>query len=147
MGSYRTFMTRFTSGSMSRRSREYRILSRGMGSMKRRTTEPSQIVRYFLFQNALRLRQPDSGVGAFVAYAIISSTATNPQCPQGLMQFQHGTYDKADNGSLTLTPFAVDGRQLLSTPCKYQNSIYTRWNVTELFQVRTPSSAYDVNAG
>ncbi|KAI9865129.1 MAG: Reversal of tor2 lethality [Trichoglossum hirsutum] len=68
------------------------------------------------------------------AYYRAISNPTSPQCPQGLMQFQHGTYVKADNGSLTLTPFAIDGRQLLSTPCKYQNSIYTRWNVTELIQ-------------
>jgi hypothetical protein len=107
--------------------------------MKRRTTEPFQIVRRSLFKNALEMV-------VFIAYATILSIATNPQCPQGLMQFQHGTYNKADNGSLTLTPFAVDGRQLLSTPCKYQNSIYTRWNVTELFQVRTPPGAYSVNA-
>lgn len=51
------------------------------------------------------------------------------------MQFQHGTFTKAANGSLTLTPFAVDGRQLLSNPCSYDQSIYTRYNQTEVFQV------------
>lgn len=52
------------------------------------------------------------------------------------MQFQHGTYSKAANGSLTLSPIAVDGRQLLSNPCSYDSAIYTRYNQTELFLVR-----------
>lgn len=39
------------------------------------------------------------------------------------------------NGSLSLTPIAVDGRQLLSSPCDGSNSVYTRYNQTELFQV------------
>jgi hypothetical protein len=60
------------------------------------------------------------------------------------MQFQHGAFTKADNGSLILTPIAVDGRQLLSTPCKYKNSIYTRWNVTEMFQVRAPLGIHGI---
>jgi hypothetical protein len=38
------------------------------------------------------------------------------------------------NGSLTLSPFAVDGRQLLSTPCNSSYGIYTRYNQSELFQ-------------
>ncbi|KAL9100861.1 MAG: hypothetical protein Q9187_009312 [Circinaria calcarea] len=50
------------------------------------------------------------------------------------MQFQHGTFSIAPNGSLTLNPFSVDGRQLLSDPCKYKNSIYTRYNQTEVFE-------------
>ncbi|KAI9795080.1 MAG: Reversal of tor2 lethality [Peltula sp. TS41687] len=56
-----------------------------------------------------------------------------PSCPRGLMQFQHGTFTKTANGSLILTPFAVDGRQLLSDPCQYSNSIYTRYNQSENF--------------
>lgn len=51
------------------------------------------------------------------------------------MQWQHGTYTYNTNGSLSLTPIAVDGRQLLSSPCSYDDSIYTRYNQTELFQV------------
>lgn len=51
------------------------------------------------------------------------------------MQWQHGTFTKEANGSLILTPFAVDGRQLMSDPCRNsERSIYTRWNVTELFE-------------
>lgn len=52
------------------------------------------------------------------------------------MQWQHGTFTVNSNGSLTLTPYAVDGRQLLSDPCKYDVGRYTRYNQTELFKVR-----------
>ena len=51
------------------------------------------------------------------------------------MQWQHGTYVKNANGSLSLTPFGVDGRQLLSDPCNNKNGIYTRYNQSELFKV------------
>lgn len=53
------------------------------------------------------------------------------------MQWQHGTYAQAPNGSLQLTPFGVDGRQLLSNPCSYQSAIYTRYNQSEHFMVNT----------
>jgi len=51
------------------------------------------------------------------------------------MQWQHGSYTYNSDGSLTLNPIAVDGRQLLSTPCDYDNSIYTRYNQTETLKV------------
>lgn len=51
------------------------------------------------------------------------------------MQWQHGKYEIVDNGSLILHPIAVDGRQLLSDPCKYSSSIYTRFNTTEIYIV------------
>lgn len=61
--------------------------------------------------------------------------ATNPKCPKGIIQWQHGSFTKHANGSLTLTPIAVDGRQLYSDPCAYKNAIYTRYNTSELFKV------------
>ncbi|KAF2271467.1 uncharacterized protein EI97DRAFT_387839 [Westerdykella ornata] len=67
------------------------------------------------------------------AYYRAISNPTNPKCPKGIMQWQHGSFTKHANGSLTLTPIAVDGRQLLSDPCLYSSSIYTRYNMTELF--------------
>ena len=48
------------------------------------------------------------------------------------MQWQHGTYSMPGNGSLLLQPFAVDGRQLTSTPCTYSESIYERYDQPEL---------------
>jgi hypothetical protein len=53
------------------------------------------------------------------------------------MQWQHGTYEKLTNRSLVLTPFGVDGRQLLSNPCQYQQAILTRYTQPELFLVRS----------
>lgn len=52
------------------------------------------------------------------------------------MQWQHGTFTVNDNGSLTLTPYALDGRQLLSDPCKSDVGHYTIYNQTEYFRVR-----------
>lgn len=51
------------------------------------------------------------------------------------MQWQHGNFTVNGNGSLTLTPYAVDGRQLVSDPCKNDVGRYTIYNQTELFQV------------
>ena len=52
------------------------------------------------------------------------------------MQWQHGSYTKNANGSLSLEPISVDGRQLLSTPCASANSVFTRYNQPELIKVR-----------
>lgn len=65
----------------------------------------------------------------------VSPNARNHSCPTAVLIFQHGTYTKADNGTLTLTPFKVDGRQLLSEPCSDGGvSIYSRYNQTEVFK-------------
>lgn len=58
------------------------------------------------------------------------------------MQWQHGSYAVAFNGSLTLTPIAVDGRQLLSEPCQKDTGTYTRYNTTEHYEVCPRISAY-----
>ncbi|KAJ5910885.1 Protein r.t1.c1 [Penicillium subrubescens] len=58
----------------------------------------------------------------------------DPSCPSGMMQWQHGSYVLLANGSLILTPIAVDGRQLLSEPCRKGISSYTRYNNTEYFR-------------
>jgi hypothetical protein len=50
------------------------------------------------------------------------------------MQFQHGTFTKvASNGSLLLSPFGVDGRQLMSNPCSSKTSVFSRYNQPEIF--------------
>jgi hypothetical protein len=59
---------------------------------------------------------------------------TNPKCPQGIIQWQHGKFEKLADGSLKLHPIKVDGRQLFSDPCQYKNSVYTRYNATETFE-------------
>ncbi|KAI9761115.1 MAG: hypothetical protein M4579_001267 [Chaenotheca gracillima] len=68
------------------------------------------------------------------AYYRAVSNPTKPSCPKGIMQFQHGKYTKESNGSLVLKPFSVDGRQLLSDPCSYENAIYTRYHQAEMFK-------------
>ncbi|KAI9930226.1 hypothetical protein ASPWEDRAFT_733041 [Aspergillus wentii DTO 134E9] len=63
----------------------------------------------------------------------------DPSCPKGIMQWQHGTYSVNSNGSVSLNPIAVDGRQLLSDPCAHSIGIYTRYNQSELFDSYTVS--------
>ncbi|ODQ47049.1 hypothetical protein PICMEDRAFT_31069, partial [Pichia membranifaciens NRRL Y-2026] len=65
----------------------------------------------------------------------ITPNPRNHSCPSAVLIFQHGKYTKADNGTLTLTPFKIDGRQLLSEPCNDGGvSVYTRYNQTEVFK-------------
>ena len=59
----------------------------------------------------------------------------------GTIQWQHGTFMQNANGSLSLSPIAVDGRQQTSNPCSYTQSVYTRYNQPELFAVRCPPVA------
>lgn len=61
--------------------------------------------------------------------------AQDPKCPKGIIQWQHGKYQQASNGSLVLNPFEVDGRQLMSDPCNNDNSVYTRYHQQEIFKV------------
>ena len=85
------------------------------------------------YYRAVSNRKRNSGaVGSFI---LICATATDPSCPKGIIQWQHGKYQKNPNGSLSLLPFEVDGRQLLSDPCNYKNAIYTRYKQRELFKV------------
>ncbi|KAF2877360.1 chaperone for protein-folding within the ER, fungal-domain-containing protein [Massariosphaeria phaeospora] len=68
------------------------------------------------------------------AYYRAISNPTNPKCPKGIMQWQHGSYTKNANGSLTLAPIAVDGRQLYSDPCSYKSAVFTRYNASEILK-------------
>ncbi|KAJ5888988.1 Protein r.t1.c1 [Penicillium taxi] len=68
------------------------------------------------------------------AYYRALANPTEPSCPTGLMQWQHGTYELFADGSLILTPITVDGRELLSEPCKKSTASYTRYNNTERFK-------------
>lgn len=67
-------------------------------------------------------------------YRAISNPA-DPSCPGAIMQWQHGSYVIGSDGSLTMTPIAVDGRQLLSQPCQNSHALYTRYNTTEKMKV------------
>lgn len=73
---------------------------------------------------------------AYLDHLLNIGKAANPNCAQGIMQWQHGTYTQDTNGSLSLEPIAVDGRQLLSSPCEYKNAVFTRYHQPELIKVR-----------
>lgn len=66
-------------------------------------------------------------------YKVVS----NPQkieCPKAVVIYQHGKYKILSNGTMILTPIAVDGRMLLSDPCNDSGvSTYSRYNETETF--------------
>ncbi|GKZ66997.1 reversal of tor2 lethality [Aspergillus niger] len=68
------------------------------------------------------------------AYYRAIANPQDPSCPKGVMQWQHGTYTVNSDGSVDLTPIAVDGRQLLSDPCQSSTGTYTRYNQTEHFE-------------
>lgn len=64
----------------------------------------------------------------------VKSNPQNHSCPVASITYQHGKYQLLANGSLVLTPLAVDGRQLLSDPCgisfthaQYQRYIQPTW--------------------
>lgn len=65
----------------------------------------------------------------------VSANPQNHSCPTAVLTFQHGTYETLDNGTLILTPFKVDGRQLVSEPCDDDGvSSYNRYNQTVTFE-------------
>ncbi|KAK9450232.1 chaperone for protein-folding within the ER, fungal-domain-containing protein [Limtongia smithiae] len=67
------------------------------------------------------------------ALYVVTSDPTTPTCPTAVLQFQHGTYEFATNGSIMMTPISVDGRQLLSEPCVSDESNYTRYSQFEMY--------------
>ncbi|KAL7271959.1 Reversal of tor2 lethality [Rhizina undulata] len=75
----------------------------------------------------------DDGYFEEALYLAIANP-TEPSCPSAVMQWQHGTYIIASNGSLVLHPIMVDGRQLYSAPCENKQSIYTRYNETKVYE-------------
>ncbi|KAF2824472.1 hypothetical protein CC86DRAFT_354552 [Ophiobolus disseminans] len=79
------------------------------------------------------------------AYYRAIANPQSPKCPKGIIQWQHGSYEKHADGTLHLKPIKVDGRQLYSDPCSYKNAIYTRYNATEKFkQYQVQLDAYRV---
>ncbi|KAF7163594.1 hypothetical protein CNMCM5623_008443 [Aspergillus felis] len=73
------------------------------------------------------------------AYYRAVANPTKPSCPKGVMFWQHGKYAVRPDGSIQLTPIAVDGRQLVSDPCSKDVGLYTRYNQTETFSSFTVS--------
>lgn len=82
-------------------------------------------------------RLPSQGEGqrSIQEHAANKPLATNPKCPKGIIQWQHGKFKKLATGALELEPIKVDGRQMYSDPCQNKHSVYTRYNASEEFQV------------
>jgi hypothetical protein len=78
------------------------------------------------------------------AYYRAIANPTDPSHPSGIIQWQHGSWIMNINGSLSLSPIAVDGRQLTSEPGVYDNSLYIRYNQSEYFQVRRSRQRFRV---
>ncbi|QSZ33841.1 hypothetical protein DSL72_005414 [Monilinia vaccinii-corymbosi] len=68
------------------------------------------------------------------AYYRAISNPAKPSCVSAIMQWQHGKFVLNTDGSLSLSPFSVDGRQLESAPCTASHAIYTRYNQSEEIQ-------------
>lgn len=73
----------------------------------------------------------------------VTSDSVNHSCGMATLTWQHGKYELLSNGSLRLTPLAIDGRQLLSDPCNsarvenpdYETtSFYSRYSQGTLFK-------------
>jgi len=62
-----------------------------------------------------------------------TSNASNPSCIQATIFWQHGTYGLNDNGSMTLYPFASDGRIQVQDPCAAVTNIITYYNQQTLY--------------
>ncbi|KAG9051632.1 Reversal of tor2 lethality [Tulasnella sp. UAMH 9824] len=58
---------------------------------------------------------------------------SRPTCIVGVVQWQHGTYTLNSNGSITLNPFAADGRMQVQDMCAAKSNIIQQFNQTTLF--------------
>ncbi|KAK9381395.1 chaperone for protein-folding within the ER, fungal-domain-containing protein [Kockiozyma suomiensis] len=67
------------------------------------------------------------------AFYLVTSNPTTPSCPTAVLQYQHGKYVLNQNGSISMFPIGVDGRQVLSDPCDSEISTYTRYSQFELY--------------
>lgn len=92
------------------------------------------IVRCHLCFPATTLTKRSTNDGYFeeVQYQY-NANASNPACIQAFIYWQHGTYSLNHNGSITLRPFASDGRIQVQDPCAATTNIITYYNNQVLF--------------
>lgn len=62
------------------------------------------------------------------------ANGSQPNCIQGTVLFQHGTWQNLANGSIILNPFAADGRLQVQDPCAAQSDVIMQFNTTVLFE-------------
>jgi len=63
-----------------------------------------------------------------------TGNGTQPTCIVGVVQWQHGTYTINANGSITLNPFAADGRQQVQDMCAAHSNVISQFNQTTLYE-------------
>ncbi|CAO1622984.1 unnamed protein product [Parajaminaea phylloscopi] len=68
------------------------------------------------------------------ALYLYESNPANPGCVQAQLIWQHGTYTRNANNSLTLVPFKGDGRQQISSRCGYTSSTVSSYTQQEFMQ-------------
>jgi hypothetical protein len=59
--------------------------------------------------------------------------AASPNCAQAQLIWQHGNFSQNANGSLTLTPFEGDGRQMIQNGCTQVSSTVSYYGQREFF--------------
>jgi len=59
--------------------------------------------------------------------------ASDPQCITAYVLWQHGKYELNNNGSITLFPFASDGRIQVQDPCAAVTNVITTYNQITLY--------------
>ncbi|KAI0823267.1 chaperone for protein-folding within the ER, fungal-domain-containing protein [Trametes gibbosa] len=62
---------------------------------------------------------------------LLLHAGSNPSCITGVLNWHHGQYTLADNGSIILTPFG-DGYQQIQDLCAAQSNFIEDYNKTEL---------------
>ncbi|TIA90958.1 hypothetical protein E3P99_01313 [Wallemia hederae] len=70
-----------------------------------------------------------------------NSNASQPQCIQAVLIWQHGTYELVDNDGMEgihTTPIAEDGRIQVEDPCAASSNVLTTTNITREFQKYLP---------
>lgn len=67
-----------------------------------------------------------------VARYRMTSNGSVPTCITGVMNWCHGTYVLASNGSIVMTPFG-DGYQQIQDPCAAISNFIENYNDTELY--------------
>lgn len=70
-----------------------------------------------------------------------NSNASQPQCIQAVLIWQHGTYKLVDNDGMegiTTHPIAEDGRIQVEDPCAASSNVLTTSNITREFQKYLP---------
>lgn len=73
----------------------------------------------------------DDGYYEIARYRM-TSNGTVPTCITGVMNWSHGTYVLASNGSIVMTPFG-DGYQQIQDPCAAISNFIENYNYTELY--------------